>query len=553
MRTFPSSALLLATCLLGAHQASLADAVTDWNAQAGQLLVQSKLGTPPAVRVIALVQTAVHEAVSDAQRRQRGPDNTVTSEAAIAAANHITLLRLLPQQESAIKQAYRAAIDKLGDSSATSAGIAVGEQAAQRVLAWRADDGAAAPDQYRPHAAPGAYVPTTAVAAPNWGRRKPWLMSDGAQFRPAPPPALESETWARDYEEVRTIGARASTLRTAAQTDVACFWDFSLPPIYHGVLRSVANTPGRGLAQNARLYAAASQAMDDAMIAVLDAKYHYGFWRPVTAIRNGDRDNNAATQPEAGWLPLIDNPGHPEYPSAHSILASAVSEVIKADARGARLRELSTSSPSANGATRRWTSLDDFMNEVANARVWAGIHFRTATRVGQEMGRKIGALAVARVAEAPADAGVPSVIAPQKAAKLRERVYARGVQVYECLAVGQGRESASWAFVGPDAILFDDAGTRIGTHGAGPHWQALDNSRVEGKVEARTDAPRAGDIPWLGLSARSTGPAGRFADVTWIQRVNTQGGSAPQRPCSPAEVGSFERVPYTADYLLFAG
>ncbi len=384
-----------------------ADAVTDWNSTAGDLLVQSRMGTPPAVRVMAIVQTAVHEAVGAAQRLKAADGAGVAAEAAVAAANRTSLYNLVPQQASAIDAAYKTAIAKLPDGSAKAAGIAAGEQAATAVLAWRSDDGASEPDAYRPHTSPGTYVPTATVAVPQWPQRKPWLMASASQFRPGPPPALGSAQWARDYNEVKALGGKNSRQRTPEQTEVAKFWEYSLPPIYDAVTRSVATAPGRSVAQNARLLAAASQAMDDALIAVLDAKYHYGFWRPVTAIRNGDRDNTPATELEAGWLPLIDNPGHPEYPSAHSILAGAVGELLKAEVGKGRMPELATSSPSANGATRRWTSADAFMQEVADARIWEGIHYRTSTDVGLTMGKQIGALAATKVAQLAETFAVP--------------------------------------------------------------------------------------------------------------------------------------------------
>ena len=135
-------------------------------------------------------------------------------------------------------------------------------------------------------------MPTAAPAVPQWSQRKPWLMTSAAQFRPGPPPALASDAWARDYNEVKALGGKVSTRRSAEQTEIARFWEYSLPPIYYGVVHSVARMPGREVAQNARLFAAVAQAMDDAMIAVFDAKYHYNFWRPATAIRNGDIDGN---------------------------------------------------------------------------------------------------------------------------------------------------------------------------------------------------------------------------------------------------------------------
>lgn len=484
--------------LLAAASTAQADAVTAWSITAGELMVQARMGTPPAVRAMAIVQTAVHEAVADAQRLQASAD------AAVAAANRATLLQLMPQLEVDITAAYRKAMDKLGNAAAVVEGAAAGEHAARRVLAWRAGDGAAAKDTYRPHTTSGQYVPTAPVATPHWGQRKPWLMNDSAQFRPAPPPALDSAQWARDFNEVKALGGKASAQRTAAQTEVARFWEFSLPPIYFGVLRSIADTPGRNAAQNAKLFAAAAQAMDDGLIAIMDAKYHYGFWRPVTAIRNGDRDGREDTAMETGWAPLIDTPMHPEYPSAHSVLAASLGEVLKADVAGGRLPELSTSSPTANGATHRWATVEAFTEEVSLARIWAGIHYRTSTQVGLDMGRRVGALAAQRVATAP---------------------------------------------VAPQAALFDASGAQIGTHDAGPYWQAADGSRVRGAVDAKADAAQPGAIPWLLLSARSVGSTGRFAAVTAIQRVNTQGGTAPQRPC---EAGAVERVPYTADYLMLA-
>lgn len=545
-----AAAVAVATSL-GAAPAH-ADAVTDWNRTAGELITQARIGTPPAVRTMAIVQTAVHEAVASLPWTPAGDVASLPAQAAVAAANRVTLSKLLPQQEAAIASAYQAALARLGESPVTAAGVAAGELAAARVLAWRADDGAAAPERYRPHAVPGVYVPTTAVAATQWPQRKPWLMKDAAQFRPAPPPALGSERWARDYDEVKALGARASARRTAEQTAVARFWEFSLPSIYYGVVHSVAQQPGRSLAQNARLFAATGQAMDDAVMAVMDAKYQYNFWRPITAIRNGDRDDNAATEMEAGWSPMIDTPMHPEYPSAHSILAASVGEVIRAEVGRGPLPELSTGSPTANGASRRWRSVDAFVQEVSDARVWAGIHFRTATEVGQAMGRQVGALAVARIALPPPAVAVPPALAPVGVAEAApERMAARGVQVYQCRADAGAPGGAHWVFVAPQAELFDAGGRPVGSHDSGPHWQAIDGSRIVGAVQARAEAPQTGSIPWLLLSARSVGGEGRFARVTSVQRINTLGGVAPTRACGPATVGETERVPYTADYLFY--
>jgi hypothetical protein len=378
---------LLAAAAVIASPLARADAITDWNQTCGTLIAEAKIGTPPAIRIMAVVQTAARDAVEAAQRRH------ASVEAAIAAAHRSSLIKLLPAQQASIDAAHQAALAAIADGPAKVDGIAAGEAAASAVLAARADD-VIAPEAYRPHSSAGAYVPTAPVAVPQWSHRKPWLLANAAQFRPAPPPALNSAAWARDFNEVKDFGGRTSTRRSAEQTEAARFWDYSLPAIYHGVVRSVALGPQRDVAANARLFATVAQAMDDAMIAVFDAKYHYTFWRPVTAIRNADQDGHDATQREPGWASLIDAPMHPEYPSAHSVLAATVATVLKAETTGTARQVLSTSSPTAKGATRRWASPDEFVREVAEARIHGGIHFRSATEAGEAMGRRIGELAV---------------------------------------------------------------------------------------------------------------------------------------------------------------
>jgi hypothetical protein len=392
MKTFASIVVAI-SALCGS--AARADAVTDWNLKAGEVVLEARIGTPPAVRVMAIVQTAAHQAAASAS--QRG----ASTDAALAAAHRVTLTRLLPNHQPMIDAAYQAALAGIPDHTGKWDGIADGEAAAQAVLAARADDGAAAPDTYRPHTTAGLYVPTAMPAVTQWPRRKPWLMRDAAQFRPAAPPALASEAWVRDFNEVKAMGGRASTRRSAEQTEVARFWDFSAPPIYHALVRSVALQPGRDVVRNARLFASVAQAMDDALIAVFDAKYHYNFWRPVTAIRNADLDGNDATERDAAWSPLIDVPMHPEYPSAHSVLASALGTVLSAEVGDAPMPALTTQSPTAKGAIRRYDSTRALVQEVGNARIWGGIHYRSATDAGAEMGRKVGELAAARLRAEP--------------------------------------------------------------------------------------------------------------------------------------------------------
>jgi len=392
--------LVVAAALLAGPMAQ-ADVVTDWNVTAGDIAVAAKL-PPPAYRVMAMVQSAVYEAVNAITKRYP-PDRVkldvapgASVDAAIAAANRATLLKLVPSQQAAIDSAYQTALSAIADGPAKTAGIEVGDKAAAAILALRADDGAAAPETYRPRTTPGVYVPTVIPAVPQWPQRKPWVMASADQFRPGPPPNLTSDLWARDYNEIKAIGAKNSTRRTTEQTDIARFWEATMPPIYFPVVRSVANAPGRESTQNARLLAVAAQTIDDAVIAVMDAKYHYNFWRPITAIRNGDTDGNDATERDASWVPFIDTPMHPEYPCAHCIVSAAVGAVLQAEIGMGPTPKLSTTSPTAPGVVRSWTQISDFVQEVANARIYDGVHYRNSTEVGTAMGQKIGELAATK-------------------------------------------------------------------------------------------------------------------------------------------------------------
>lgn len=388
--------------LLLAAPMAQADAVTDWNRKAGDIVIEAKLGAPPANRLFAILHAAVYEATNAITKRypasglalEAAPGASI--DAAVAAASHATLAELLPAQQAAIDNAYEAALAKIADSPAKTAGIATGERAAAALLAQRAEDGAAAVETYRPYTAPGIYVPTTLPAVPQWPQRKPWLLASPAQFRPGPPPALTSATWTRDYDEIKAIGGKDSTRRTAEQTEIARFWEATLPPIYHGIVRSVADAAGREITQNARLFAAVTQATDDALIAIMDAKYHYNFWRPITAIRNGDTDGNDATARDASWTPFIDTPMHPEYPCAHCIIASSVGTVLRAEIGTGATPTLTTTSYTANNAARSWATIDDFVQEVANARIYDGVHYRNSTEVGAAMGKQVGELAAAK-------------------------------------------------------------------------------------------------------------------------------------------------------------
>lgn len=393
---------LLAAVILAGAPGAHADIVTDANARAADVV--SRLPAPPiTVRMMAIVQVSVFEAVNavtgryPAQRAKRSPAPGASVEAAVAAATRTALSKLMPAQQTVIDADYQALLASVPDGAAKTAGIAVGEQAATAIVAFCADDGMVAPDVYRPHTAAGVYVPTMGPATPHWGKRRPWVMPRGDHFRPGPPPRLTSDTWARDYNEIKTVGGKTSTQRTPEQTAIAQFWEATAPVVYWPIARSVAGAPGRDVTDNARLLAVAAMAMDDALIAVFDGKYTYTFWRPVTAIRNGDLDGNNATERDPGWTPFISTPMHPEYPCAHCIVAAALGAVLAAEIGSGPTPRLSSASPTAGGAVRTWTSVGDFVREVAQARIYDGVHYRTSTEVGSAMGKKIGELAAQRV------------------------------------------------------------------------------------------------------------------------------------------------------------
>jgi hypothetical protein len=389
--------LVLAVAILTGAQCVRADVVTDANAKAAEIASRHP-ATPPAVRIMAFVQISVFDAVNAITARYPQTRAKIAAppgasvDAAVAAATRTVLLKLMPTQQAAIDADYQAALKSVPDGAARTGGIAVGGQAAAACLAR--EDGMGLPDTYRPHATAGVYVPTLLPAVPNWGKRRPWVMTGGDQFRPGPPPGLTSETWTRDYNEIKAIGGKNSTQRSPEQTAIAKFWEATAPAVYWPVARSVASMPGRDVTDNARLLAVAAMAMDDALVAVFDAKYTYNLWRPVTAIRNGDVDGNAATERDPSWTPFIDTPMHPEYPCAHCIVSGSLGAVLEAELGGRPSPKLSSASSTAGGAVRAWASVGEFVQEVAVARIYDGVHYRNSTEVGAAMGKKIGELAV---------------------------------------------------------------------------------------------------------------------------------------------------------------
>ena len=392
--------------LLGAFAVALlatparSDVIMDWNAKADAIAIEKQVPNAPNARGQAMLHVAMFEAVNAIDKRYAPyrlslvADRSASKEAAAASAAHDVLLALYPDQKSDLDATLAASLSGISETEAKSQGIELGKKAAAEIIALRANDGSNTPESYRPTTAPGVYVPTATPIESTSSKITPWAMSSASQFRPPPPPALTSETWTRDLNEIREIGSNASTRRTAEQTAMARFWFFTGPRTYNPIVRQVAMAKQMDVVDCARLYALTSMAGIDAFIAVFDGKYAYNLWRPVTAIRNADLTSNPATPREASWQPLGTTPMHPEYPCAHCIVASAVSTVLQ-QAGSNDVAEVTLASPTAAGATRKWTRLQDYSDEVSNARIYAGFHYRFSTETGKDMGRKIGELTVA--------------------------------------------------------------------------------------------------------------------------------------------------------------
>lgn len=389
---------LLAATLSAAPARS--DPIVGWNTTADAIAAEKGTGTPEHGRGLAILHLAMFEAVNAIEQRyapyrlKLSAGRSTSKEAAAASAGYHVLLQIYPDQKARLDAALAKLMAGISDGDSRARGIELGRQAATQMIAVRAKDGSDAPESYRYATQPGVYVPTAIVISSTVGGWSPWAMSSGSQFRPAPPPALQSETWTRDLNEVRDMGGRASPKRTAEQTDIARFWFLTGARSYNPIVLQMAATKRLDIVDNARLFALIAMAGMDAYIAVFDAKYHYNFWRPITAIRNADLTGNKATPRDPSWLPLGNTPMHPEYPCAHCITSGAVSAVLEGvigDIAGA----VTLTSPTAPGVTRRWTRLQDYRGEVALARIYGGFHYRFSTLAGTDMGTKIGQLAVA--------------------------------------------------------------------------------------------------------------------------------------------------------------
>ena len=392
-------AAIVGLALMSGNTLVRADVITDWNRTAIDVMKAVNVAGNPWTRSMALVNVSMSDAVNSVQKRysrymatELPIDPNASAEAAAAAAAREILMRQYPGQKAQIDAAFAETMQAIPDNPARVAGIALGEKVAAAVFTERQSDATNAPDTYRPLTTPGVWVPTTLPLFPQYATAKPWGMDSASQFRPGPPPALNSALYARDYNETREMGAVKSTKRTDAQSDAVRFWtQANLGPAWFQAAWQVSARRGLSVAESARVFALMSMALANCFIVDWDAKFQYNFWRPITAIRNGDIDRNDATERDASWVPFIETPMHPEYPCAHCIVSGTIGGLIKATV-GNNIK-LSNTSPTLPGKTRSWNTADEFMQEVALGRIYDGVHYRNSTEVGNAMGQKIGEFA----------------------------------------------------------------------------------------------------------------------------------------------------------------
>jgi hypothetical protein len=370
--------------------------VREWNQHAAALtlLPASNLAPVQQGRVMAIVQVAVHDAVNGITGRYAtylspgpAPQNASPEAAAIAAAHHALRNIFGPGNLDTL---YLASLAAHG-LSASDPGVAYGQSAAAAILAARANDNSAqAQFNYTAPGAgmPGVWVPLTSAPAllPGWGDVTPFVLQSTSQFRLPPPPALDSERYARDYNEIKEIGALNSATRTLEQTQIATFWLGSPVAIWNQPLTQLIATRNFDISTAARTFALVYLAAADSGIICWAGKYEHNFWRPQPAIRRGDEDGNALTAPDPTWTPLFATPRHPEYASGHSTNSASIATIMQfifGDNPGAPIISTIT------GVTRQWNTFSEGIDEVIDARVYSGIHFRNSDEVGARQGGQV--------------------------------------------------------------------------------------------------------------------------------------------------------------------
>ncbi len=369
-----------------------ADEVLRWNRIATEAAARARTDPFTESRAFAILHLAVHDAVNSVDRRYAtyGPAlraaRGASAEAAAASAAHDTLVELFPAARDVFDSELREALSAIAEGPARSAGVDVGRQAAARTLAARRDDGATRSVPFRPGREPGAYRPTppdfTPAIMTQWGTLAPFVLRSAAQFRPLPPPVVGTAQARADVDEVRKVGAKAGSSRNDEQSEIARFWYENVGQGWNRIARGVAAERGLDLWENARLFALLNAAIADGFIAAFEAKYHYAYWRPATAIGEAG---------EAAWRSYLDTPPVPDHPSAHAVTGAAAAAVLARCFESDFVSFTATSGDPYPGLVRRFWSFSEAARENGASRVLAGIHFATAVRAGLGQGDEVGA------------------------------------------------------------------------------------------------------------------------------------------------------------------
>ncbi|MCT9080927.1 vanadium-dependent haloperoxidase [Streptomyces fulvoviolaceus] len=377
--------------------------ILDWSETAvATVHTDAKRPVPEQLLWYGFVSAAVYNAVVGIEGRytpykwhERGPRGA-SSEAAAAAAAHRVLLTYFPASQARLDAALTASLAKIPDGRAEDKGVAFGERAAARIVQLRENDGRGAPVTYDRPPAPGVWRPTLPANAPfavPWlGQVRPMLLDSPDQFLPGAPPTLTSKAYTREFAEVKAVGARTGSTRTAQQTETARFFSDALPLQVQAANRGYVQRHGLGIVDAARLFAATGTAMADATITGWNAKFTYAQWRPITAIQLADTDGNPATAADPSWLPLLDTPPYPDWVSGHNVNDGAVMSVLNRLTGGDIDFRISSA---VTGTSRTYTSAADYNRDVIDARVWGGLHFRSSDVVANRTGGRIGSYALA--------------------------------------------------------------------------------------------------------------------------------------------------------------
>jgi hypothetical protein len=384
------------------HDASPPDQVIQWNRTLLEIL-QTPGAQPATVhptRSMAIVHLAIYDAVNaimgrDAPYLVLHAPHSASPEAAAAAAARTALLSLFPNQQSVIDAKFQDSLSQIGGGAHVRQGIRVGEQAANAILAARADDGSdSTPPVFVPQSGPGEYQLTPPnfkqPVFTNWAEVRPFALETGDQFRPPPPPTVTSPRYTTDFDEIKSLGEINSIARSAEQTDIGRFWGAA--PVQN-VWNQIAQTAGmsfdNSLEQNARMFALLDTSLADGVIALYDSKYAYHRWRPVTAVQAADDDGNPDTTGDPNWTPLAVTALDPSYAGAHAEISQSAATTLR-DFFGTDRLDFSLTNPSLPGVVRSFQSFSGAADEASVSRIYAGQHFRYDEDAGQALGDEIG-------------------------------------------------------------------------------------------------------------------------------------------------------------------